>query len=93
MVAFCEVGLDHEAEEFLLGFHLEYWGVVVSDMLIGTLPKVGTMFCDHLYGVTLDRPPLGLSRPFEIVDVQCHDSLVLFNILLAFAFVFFARAC
>ena len=61
-----------QTEKFLLCLHLENRGVVVAEMIIGALPKVGTRFGDHLDGITLDDATLWLSCPFEIVDVQSH---------------------
>ena len=54
MVAFCEIGLHDEAEKFLLCLHLENRCVVVAEMIIGALPKVGARFGYHLDGVALN---------------------------------------
>ena len=72
MMAFSEIGLHDEAEKFLLCLHLENRCVVVAEMIIGALPKVGARFGYHLDGVALDDATLRLSCPFEIVDVQSH---------------------
>ena len=71
-MAFSEIGLHDETEKFLLCLHLENRGVVVAEMIIGALLKVGTRFGDYLDGITLDDTTLWLSCPFEIVDVQSH---------------------
>ena len=71
-MAFGEIGLHDETEKFLLSLHLENRGIVVAEMIIGALPKVGTRFGDHLYGITLDDATLWLARPIEIVDVKSH---------------------
>ena len=69
MVTFGEVRFYDKTEILLLCLHLEYRGVVVSEMIIGALPKIGAWFCDYLYGVAFDGEHLRLSRPFKIVDV------------------------
>ena len=79
-VAFREVSLHDEAEEPLLRLHLEDRGVVVAEMIIGTLPKVCARSGDHLDGVTLDEALRWLSRPFEKVYVQFHLLLILCQI-------------
>ena len=92
MMAFGEVCLHDETEILFLCLHLEYRGVVVPEMVIGALPKVGAWFCDHLYGVILDGATLWLPCPLEVVDIQFHNVLVLYNVLLMFT-VFFACTC
>ena len=92
MVAFGEVGLYLEAEELLLSLHLEYGSVVVAAMVISTLPQVRSRFGHDFDCVTLDDVTLGLPCPLEIVDIQCHNLVVLFYVLLAFAIVI-AAAC
>ena len=41
LMALCEVGLDHEAEELLTRLHLQYRCIVVLEMVVGALPQVG----------------------------------------------------
>ena len=74
MMAIDEICLNHETEIFLVCLHLEYRSVVVSEVVVGALPKVSVWFGDHFYNITFDGPTLRLACPFEIVNIQFDPS-------------------
>ena len=88
MMAFGEVCLHDETEILFLCLHLEHGGVVVAEMIVCTLPKIGVRLGCHLYGVTLDDAAVGQSRPFEIVDVKCNGLLDLYGDFMRLVVVF-----
>ena len=59
---------------------------------VSALPQVSFRFGRDFDCVSLDDVILGLPCPLEIVDIQCHNLVVLFYVLLAFAVVVVA-AC
>lgn len=56
---------------------MEHRSVVVSEVIVCPLPKVSARIRNHLNGVALDGATLGLSRPLEIANIQCHSLLIL----------------
>ena len=70
VMALGEVGLDHETEEFLPGLHLEDRSIVVAEMIVGPLPKVGMgSRCDN-QRVAAHRARGRLACPLEVRQVD-----------------------
>ena len=57
---------------------MEHRSVVVSEVIVCPLPKVSARIRNHLNGVAIDGATLGLSRPLEIANIQCHSLLIVF---------------
>ena len=57
---------------------MEHRSVVVSEMIVCPLPKVCARILNHLNGVAIDGATLGLLRPLEIANIQCHSLLIVF---------------
>jgi len=72
MVALREIRLDHEAEVFLPGLHLQHRCIVVPEMVVSPLPEVGMRGGGDGNGVALDLTGCRLPGPLE--QVQVHFS-------------------
>ena len=92
MMAFCEVRFYNKTEKFLLCLHLEDGCVVVAEMIIRALPKVSARQGAHFDGIAFYDATFRLTRSLEIIDIQYHSLLMLFNIRLIVVF-FFTRTC
>lgn len=65
VVASCEISLHNKAEELFFRLHLEHRGVVILEMIVGTLPQVGFGLGDHFDCIALDNAALRFAGPRE----------------------------
>ena len=70
MMGILEGCLDGEGKELFLRLHLKARGVVVSEMIVGSLPKVRMGLGEDLQSSILELPALGFPDPREIVKAQ-----------------------
>jgi len=68
MMTLGEIGLHHEAEELLAGLHLQNRGVVVLEVIVRALPKVGLWCSGDKDGITLHLVVLWLACPLKAVQ-------------------------
>ena len=78
-MAGCLEGRFHsEAKKVFFRLHLEAWGIVVSEVIISSLPKIGMGNGRHRQHVSVLFPCFRLTDPFEFVEVVHHGSLPLY---------------
>ena len=69
-----EPGFDCERKEFLVGFHLENRGIIVSEMIIGTLPQIRVGIGNDFDFVPGDGVRSRFSGPLQLIDVKTHSN-------------------
>ena len=67
VVAVGEIRFYHETEIFFLSFHLPNRCIIVLEMVIGALPKVGAGFGDHLNSVVVYGIVFRQASPAEML--------------------------
>ena len=70
MMALCEVGLYNKTKELLTGLHLQDGCVVVLEVIVGALPKVGVRSCGDNNRIAFYFESSWLTRPFERIEVN-----------------------
>ena len=75
VMTFGEIRFDNEREKLLVGFHLQHRRVVISEMIVGSLPQVGVRVGRYGDPAVLDLIILRRSGPFQTIHIKKHSLL------------------
>ena len=81
MEQFGKFGFYHKGEELLIGGHLQDRGIVISEMIIGSLPQIRVGLGDNFNSVPGNGAASRLPGPPQATDIKFHvGTLLMFQI-------------